>query len=465
MKLEFLGATGTVTGSKYLVTGESRVLVDCGLFQGYKQLRLRNWAPPPFDPAALDAVVLTHAHIDHSGYLPLLVKRGFRGRIRCSDATAHLCEILLRDSAHLQEEEAENANRYGYSKHKPALPLYTRADADAALKRLAPVEFDREFEPAPGLRATLRRAGHILGASIVELREGRRSLAFSGDLGRPHDPVMNPPAAIDGADLLVLESTYGDRRHPSIDTGAEIAAVVSRTAARGGVVVAPAFAVGRAQALLLHLHRLKASGAIPSALPIYVDSPMAADVTQVYLAHPREHRLDPAECRALASVARFVATPDESRALDQSSWPMVILAGSGMATGGRVLRHLKRFAPDPRNTILFTGFQAGGTRGDSLVRGAGEVKIHGAYVPVRAEVRNLETLSAHADYEEILEWLARMRTPPRRLCLTHGEPAAADALRKRIEERFGWRCEVPDYIEEIEVGSASSGRGSHSPSA
>jgi metallo-beta-lactamase family protein len=451
-----MGATGTVTGSKYLVTGESRVLVDCGLFQGYKQLRLRNWSAPPFDPASLEAVVLTHAHIDHSGYLPLLVKRGFRGRIHCSHATAHLCAILLPDSAHLQEEEAENANRYGYSKHKPALPLYTRPDAEAALKRLAPVEFDRDFAPARGLRAMLRRAGHILGASIVELREGRRTLAFSGDLGRPHDPLMNPPAAIDGTDVLVLESTYGDRRHPATDPAAEIAAIVSRTAARGGVVVVPAFAVGRAQALLLYLHRLKASGAIPASMPVYVDSPMATDVTQAYLAHAEEHRLDRAECRALASAARFVATPGESRALDQSSRPMVIIAGSGMATGGRVLHHLKRFAPDPRNTILFTGFQAGGTRGDSLVRGASEVKIHGAYVPVRAEVCNLETLSAHADYEEILEWLAAMRASPGRIYVTHGEPGAADALRKRVAERFGWECQVPDYLEEIDVGEMRS---------
>jgi metallo-beta-lactamase family protein len=453
MKLKFLGATGTVTGSKYLVTGASRVLVDCGLFQGYKQLRLRNWSPPPLDPARLDAVVLTHAHIDHSGYLPLLVKRGFRGPVYCSDATAHLCGVLLPDSAHLQEEEAENANRYGYSKHKPALPLYTRADAQAALKRLVPVEFEREWEVAPGLRARLRPAGHILGASIVELLEGSRRLVFSGDLGRPDDPLMRAPSVVEGGDALVLESTYGDRRHPATDTAAEIAAIVSRTAARAGVVVVPAFAVGRAQTLLLLLQRLKAAGAIPSAMPIHVDSPMATDVTAIYLSHPDEHRLDRAECRAIAEAARFVATPDESRALDQSSWPMVIIAGSGMATGGRVLHHLKRFAPDARNTILFTGFQAGGTRGDSLVRGAAEVKIHGEYVPVRAEVRNLETLSAHADYAEILDWLARMPNPPGRVYLTHGEPAAADALRKRIQERFGWRCEVPEYLEEIDVAA------------
>ena len=455
MKIRFLGATGTVTGSKYLVSAGSRVLVDCGLFQGYKQLRLRNWAPPPVDPASVEAIVLTHAHIDHSGYLPLFVKRGFGGPVYCSEATAELAAILLRDSAHLQEEQAEHANRYGWSKHAPALPLYTRKDADAALARLAPLAFDRDWECAPGIRAALRPAGHILGASMVELHADGASCLFSGDLGRPDDPIMRPPADVESADELVLESTYGNRSHPALDTGAEIASIVSRTARRGGVVIVPAFAVGRAQALLLHLHRLKASGAIPAALPVYVDSPMATDVTHIYVRHREEHRLDERECAALSHVARFVATPDESRALDQSSWPMVILAGSGMATGGRVLHHLERFAPDARNTILFTGFQAGGTRGDSIVRGASEVKIHGAYVPVRAEVRNLETLSAHADAGEILDWLARWKKAPRRVHLTHGEPAAADALRRRIGERFGWDCEVPDYLEEVDVACAS----------
>ena len=460
MKIQFLGATGTVTGSKYLVSGPSRVLVDCGLFQGWKPLRLRNWAPPAFDPASLDAIVLTHAHIDHSGYLPLIVKRGFRGRIHCSEATLDLCRILLPDSAHLQEEQAEHANRFGYSKHAPALPLYTRADAEAALRRFAPVAFGRAFEPAPGLHATLRPAGHILGASMVDLREGAVSCVFSGDLGRPDDPIMRAPAVPERADALVMESTYGDRRHPELDTAEEIGRIVARTAARGGVIVVPAFAVGRVQALLLHFARLRARGALAPALPIYVDSPMATDVTEVYLRHRDEHRLGVEECRAIARVARFVATPEESQRLDQSSWPMVIVAGSGMATGGRVLHHLKRFAPDARNTILFTGFQAGGTRGEALVHGAAEVKIHGAYVPVRAEVLNLETLSAHADSGELLDWLGRWREVPARVFLTHGEPAAVDALRKRVSERFGRECAVPDYLETADLGTSRSSHGS-----
>lgn len=448
MRLQFLGATGTVTGSKTLVTaGASRVLVDCGLFQGYKALRLRNWEAPPFEPAGLAAVVLTHAHIDHSGYLPLLVKRGFRGPIFCTEATFELCKILLPDSAHLQEEQAEHANRFGYSKHSPALPLYTREDAQAALQRFSPVAFERPWEAAPGIDAHLSPAGHILGAAIATLAAQGRTCVFSGDLGRSDDPVMRPPSHIGTADVLVLESTYGDRLHDRGDTAAALGEIVSRTAAGGGVVIIPAFAVGRAQALLLHLFRLKAAGAIPSSLPIYLDSPMASDVTALYVRCRQEHRLAPRDCEAMARAATRVLTPEESAALDQSAWPMVIVAGSGMASGGRVLHHLKRFAPDSRNAIVFAGFQAGGTRGADMVRGAAEIKIHGEYVPVRAQVHNLEGLSAHADYGEILEWLRHFKRAPGRIFLNHGEPAAADALRKRIARGLGWASEVPDYLE------------------
>ncbi|MGZ5686029.1 MAG: MBL fold metallo-hydrolase RNA specificity domain-containing protein [Usitatibacter sp.] len=460
MRLQFLGATATVTGSKTLVTaGASRVLVDCGLFQGYKALRLRNWAPPPFDPASLDAVVLTHAHIDHSGYLPLLAKRGFRGRIYCTEGTYELCRILLPDSAHLQEEQAEHANRYGYSKHSPALPLYTREDAELALTRFAPVSYERPWEAAPGIDAHLSPAGHILGASIASLAAEGKTCVFSGDLGRSDDPIMRPPSHVERADALVLESTYGDRLHARDDPAELLGQIVSRTAARGGVVVVPAFAVGRAQALLLHLFRLKAAGAIPASLPIYLDSPMASDVTALYVRCEREHRLTPRDCEAMARVAKNVRTPWESAQLDQSSWPMVIVAGSGMATGGRVLHHLKRFAPDERNAIVFAGFQAGGTRGADMVNGAAEVKIHGEFVPVRAQVHNLEGLSAHADYAEILDWLGHLKRPPARIFLTHGEPAAAEALRMHIARRLRWSSEVPDYLETADLGVASAPAG------
>ena len=452
MKLRFLGATGTVTGSKYLLqTTQSRVLVDCGLFQGFKQLRLRNWAPPPFDPKSLHAVVLTHAHLDHSGYLPLLVKLGFGGAIHCTEPTYELCRILLPDAARLQEEQAEHANRFGYSKHRPALPLYTQQDAEHALRRFTFWPFEREFPPAPGITAQLLPAGHILGASIAVLHADQRTLVFSGDLGRSDDLVMRPPAPVHHADALLVECTYGDRLHDRTDPRQELGRIIATTAARGGTVLIPAFAVGRAQLILHHLQRLKAEGAIPRALPIYLDSPMAADVTDVYLRHLPEHRLTPGDCQALREVARRITTPDESRELDQSSWPMVIVAGSGMATGGRILHHLKRFAPDPRNTVLFAGFQAGGTRGEAMVHGATSVKIHGDYVPIRAQVSNLDRLSAHADAAEVVAWLAHFRKPPRRVFLTHGEPAAADAMRKRIAEALRWEAEVPDYLEEAEL--------------
>ena len=452
MKLTFLGATGTVTGSKYCVEHDgARLLVDCGLFQGYKQLRLRNWAPLPVEAATLGAVLLTHAHIDHSGYLPRLVRQGFRGPVYCSEATHELCRLLLRDSAHLQEEDAAYANRHGFSKHAPALPLYTLADAEAALRLFKPVAFERPFRPLPGIEATLRPSGHILGSSFVTLRAGGHTLVFSGDLGRPHDLIMRPPVPVAEASCLVLESTYGDRRHAGEDPATLLASVITRTAARGGAVIVPAFAVARAQALLYHLHLLRAAGRIPASLRIYLDSPLAADVTELYVRFHREHRLTAQQCSLMCQAAHFVNSPEESKGLDASAWPMVIVAGSGMATGGRVLHHLKRFAPDARNTILFTGFQAGGTRGADLVAGAHEIRIHGGVVPVRAEVALIENLSAHADYVETLEWLRGFRAPPQRTFLTHGEPNAADALRRRIEQSLGWPCSVPDYRETVSV--------------
>ena len=455
MKLTFLGATGTVTGSKYCVEhGDASLLVDCGLFQGYKQLRLRNWAPLPVDPARLRAIVLTHAHIDHSGYLPRLVRQGYAGPVYCSEATYELCKLLLRDSAHLQEEDAAYANRHGFSKHAPALPLYTVADAEAALSRFHPVAFERCFAPMPGVEATLRPSGHILGSSFVTLRAGGRSIVFTGDLGRPHDAIMRPPVTPDAMDWLVLESTYGDRRHSAEDPATQLAAIVTRTAARGGVVVVPAFAVARVQILLHHLQVLRAGGRIPSSLRVYLDSPLAADVTELYVRFRREHRLGAQQCSLMCQAAHFVSSPEESKRLDASSWPMVIIAGSGMATGGRVLHHLKRFAPDSRNTILFTGFQAGGTRGADLVAGAREIRIHGQDVPVRAEVVTMENLSAHADYAETLDWLRTVPRAPRRTFLTHGEPHAADALRRRIEHSLGWSCSVPDYREAVTLDDA-----------
>jgi metallo-beta-lactamase family protein len=451
VQLTFLGAAGTVTGSKYLVSAAGhRVLVDCGLFQGLKQLRLKNWQPLPVDPASLHAVVLTHAHLDHSGYLPLLVRNGFRGKVYCSRATLDLCRILLPDSGRLQEEEADYANRRGFSKHHPALPLYTQQDAERCLSQLTPVDFDAVTDLGAGIAMRMVHAGHILGAALVELRHGGTRLLFSGDLGRPRDPVMIAPGVVRHADFLVVESTYGDRLHDPADPMLELAAIINRTAQRGGVVIIPTFAVGRTQELLYFLHELKVQGRIAD-IPVFLNSPMAVDATRIFIDHQDEHRLTPAQCAAMFSAVRLVNTPEESKQLNRRRDPMIILAGSGMATGGRVVHHLKAFAPDARNTILFAGFQAAATRGAAILAGADSVKIHGEYVPVRAQVQLLSNLSAHADQAEILEWLHHFEAPPRQTFITHGEPVAADTLRRCIEERLGWRCTVPEYRDQVDL--------------
>lgn len=448
MKLTFLGATGTVTGSKYLITTDSKsVLVDCGLFQGLKQLRLRNWNALPIDPKSIDAVILTHAHIDHSGYLPVLVKNGFSGKIYCSKATHDLCQILLTDAGHLQEEEARFANKHGFSRHRPALPLYTIDDAKRALELFEPVVFAANVRSDNGFTFSLSPAGHILGAAIVTIEMEGKRLVFSGDLGRQNDPVMRPPTAINGADFLVVESTYGDRKHASDDPEQDLAKHLKRALGRDGVVIIPAFAVGRAQTLLHFIARLKRAGEIPD-VPVYLNSPMAINATRIYHNHRSEHRLTPDECKAACAVATMINSADESRALNERNGPMIIISASGMATGGRILHHLKAFAPDPRNMVLFTGFQAAGTRGAAMINGAESVKIHGTYVPVLAEVVSISGLSAHADYTEILTWLRAFKRRPKQTFITHGEPAAADELRRRIEEELSWTCTIPDYLSE-----------------
>jgi metallo-beta-lactamase family protein len=451
MRLRFLGATGTVTGSKTLVEhGGRRLLVDCGLFQGLKTLRLRNWADPPVPAASIDAVVLTHAHLDHSGYLPRLVDLGFRGEVFTTPATAELCQLLLPDSGHLLEEQARHANRHAFSKHSPALPLYTEEAARRALRQFVTRGFAEDFEPLPGFHVRFSRAGHILGAASVHLRCGERSVLFSGDLGRADDTVMKPPEPPPAADVVLVESTYGNRTHEAEDPATRLADVVSRTAARGGMVILPAFAVGRAQALLHVIHRLKASHRIPD-LPVFLNSPMASDVTSLLRRHADEHRLTPADCRALSAGVRFVNSEDESRALNQLKYPAIIVSASGMATGGRVVHHLKAFAPDARNTVVFAGYQAAGTRGAAMTGGATEVRIHGQWIPVRAEVVRLDGLSAHADRQGLLQWIGASPRAPRHVYVTHGEPEAADALRQGIEERHRWSCSVPEYLEEVAV--------------
>jgi metallo-beta-lactamase family protein len=451
MRLTFLGAAETVTGSKYLLEcAGKRVLVDCGLFQGYKALRLRNWAPLPVDAAGIDAVVLTHAHIDHSGWLPLLVRSGFRGPVFSSEGTLDLCRIMLPDSGWLQEEEAQYANRHKLSKHDPALPLYTREDAVRCLASFRALPTNEPREILPGIRLELARSGHMVGSTFVRVEGDGRSILFSGDIGRPDDLVLKAPEAMGGADYLVVESTYGDRDHAPAEPFRHLADAVNRTVRKGGVVVIPAFAVGRAQSLLYCLHRLKREGRIPD-VPVYLNSPMAASAMGVYWKHRGDLRLDDAECDAVRNAAHVVESPGESERLNSRREPMIIVAASGMATGGRVVHHLKAFAPNARNTIVLAGYQAGGTRGASLAAGAATVRIHGQDIPVRAEVVQLDDLSAHADGTEIVQWLRGFAKAPVRTFITHGEPAAADAMRLRIERSLHWPCEVPYYLQAVDL--------------
>jgi len=446
MRLTFLGATNTVTGSKFLLSiGEKKILIDCGLFQGLKELRQRNWNKFPIDPHSIDSVILTHAHIDHSGYLPVLIKNGFSGKIYCSNATKELCAVLLPDSGYLQEEEAKFANKYGYSKHKPAVPLYTRVEAEQALLQFRALEFRKNYKIAEETHISLIPAGHILGASFIQVKHYGTTVLFSGDLGRPDDPIMHPPAVMQAADYLVLESTYGNRLHKKVNPLDELCDIINRTVKRGGTVVVPAFAVGRAQHLLYFMYQLKMSKRIPD-LPIYLDSPMAKNATDIFRKYTELHRLDAKLSAKVSEVAKYLTTKEESQALDQETSPKVIISASGMLEGGRVLHHVKMFAPDPKNTIVFAGYQAAGTRGADIINGKESIKIFGETVPVRAEVQVLSNMSAHADYEEILQWLRNFNHYPRKVFITHGEPEAAQSLKEKIEEKHKWQCVVPDYL-------------------
>ncbi len=454
MDIAFLGAAGTVTGSKYLVTdGSTRVLVDCGLFQGYKALRERNWAPFPVDPSSIDAVVLTHAHLDHSGYLPRLVKEGYSGPVYATPPTVDLAGILLPDSGHLQEEDAEYANKKGFSKHRPALPLYTEQDAYDSLASLAAVDFHRPFTIGD-LTVEFIPAGHILGAAMIRIT-GDRTVVFSGDVGRPNDPIMYPPEGGLGPDVLVCESTYGNRVHEHDDPLDILEGVVSKTANRGGVVLIPAFAVGRSQAIIYLLHRLVADGRIP-ALPIYLNSPMAVRTTDLYLRYHRYHRLDAGDVRAIERDVRLVQSVEESKSLNHLDHPAVIVSASGMLTGGRVLHHLASYGPDPRSTLLFVGYQAGGTRGARILSGESEVKVHGSWVPIRCDVAQIHGLSAHADANELLDWLGSFSRSPEMTYITHGEPDASEALRVRVQHELGWKVRVPLLGDQVSLVKANA---------
>jgi len=451
MKLQFFGAADCVTGSRHLVElGGSRILLDCGMFQGYKVLRERNWQPPPPELRGVDAVVLSHAHLDHSGWLPRLVKAGYRGPVYASPATRDLAEVLLLDSARLQEEDARRANRGGYSKHAQALPLYTTADAQRALALIKPLAPGREHAIG-GVHLSLTPVGHLLGACAVSLRAGSDTLVYSGDLGRDDDLLMPPPQPVAHADVLLVESTYGNRLHPREDAAARLGAIVRDAIGRGGSVLLPSFAVGRAQALLLVLHRLKAAGEIPARLPVILDSPMAVEATALYQRHRRLLRVQPREVAAMTEGVTLVTRAEHSRRLTQRHYPAIVISASGMATGGRVLHHLKAMAPDPRHHIVFPGFQVGGSRGARLVAGEPAVKIHGEQVAVRAQVSHLEVFSGHADAQELMRWLGGFARAPRQTFVVHGEADAADALRVRIQDELRWRVRVPPHGGRFEV--------------
>jgi metallo-beta-lactamase family protein len=478
--LTFLGAARTVTGSKYLLdTGSARVLIDCGLFQGLKELRERNWQPPPFDPSEIDAVVLTHAHLDHCGYLPRLVRGGFSKRVFCTAGTKDLCTIVLPDSGRIQEEDAANANRNGFSKHTPALPLYGEADAFRALSLLQPVGYDRPMPLANGVEVDFINAGHLLGSAYARVRVRGRTILFGGDLGRYDRPVLPDPEAVADADYLLVESTYGNRVHEQDDDGAKLAEVITATADRGGKLIIPAFAIGRVEELLYWVKRLEDEKRIP-VLPVFVDSPMATEALARYserlseldpeletgrrdrapaekpAGEPRHRRLEQVReerrvCAFCTERFRTVASPVESRQLTASKMPAIVISASGMATGGRVLHHLKAALPDARNTVLFAGYQAEGTRGRQLVDGQKSVKIHGQMVPVNARIEYVQSMSAHADSLEILRWLGGFSRAPAATFIVHGELPAMDALRTLIQTKLGWAVTVPAHGEAVRL--------------
>ena len=450
MKITFFGAAEGVTGAKYLVeSSDTKILVDCGLFQGKREIRQRNWDDLLVNASSIDAIVLTHAHIDHIGYIPRLIKQGFSGPIYCSKGTQALSEILLPDSAMIQEEDAKFANKYNYSRHNPALPLYSLQDARAALTMFRFLIYDTEVNVG-SCRIRLMQAGHIIGASFILLSDGSQTITFSGDLGRQEQLIMNAPASLQQTDYLVLESTYGDRLHMQEDLLQKLAEAVNKVVAQKGKLIIPSFAVGRAQMILYALYQLQKEGVIPK-IPIFLDSPMAIKVTELYCQFKNEHKLSSGQCEDVFDIATYVRTTQESKALNNQVGPAIIIAGSGMLEGGRVLHHVKQCITDTKNMILFVGYQATGTKGRFLLDGADELTIHGNVYPVHASIQQIDGFSAHADASEILDWLSSLRQPPKKIFLIHGDMQALEALQQKIEQRYGWNVVIPKYQESFQL--------------
>lgn len=451
MKIKFLGASHTVTGSKFLLTtSKHQYLVDCGLFQGLKEEREKNWRKLEFDPAQIQAVFLTHAHIDHSGYIPKLMDLGFSGPIYCSMGTFELVRILLPDSGHLQEEEANYANKKGYSRHKPALPLYTRERAEQSLSLFKPVSFHKAIDVDSDVRATFSRAGHILGASCILLESSSKRIAFSGDVGRYNDLIMRPPEPLFDADYLLVESTYGDREHEDEDPISAIGKVIKEVVDNDGVILIPSFAVGRAQQMLYIVQRLKETKVIPP-IKTYLDSPMAIDTTDLYCEYHDEHRLSAEMCHLICKDVIITRTAEESKKINEVKGPKIIISASGMLTGGRVIHHLSHYVSDPNNAVLIVGYQAAGTRGRSLLDGESQIKMFGKYFPVKAKVEYISGLSAHGDYRELLKWLKNSPIKNPEVFVVHGESNAAEAFADKLEESFKWRVKVPNYGDEFDL--------------
>lgn len=441
--LSFFGAAGTVTGSKTLLKHrEHRVLIDAGLFQGFKNLRQLNWLALPFDVKRLDAVVLTHAHIDHSGALPLLVRQGYNGPIYTSAASVDVASVLLIDSAKLQQEEAEYANRHHTSKHSPAKPLYTIEDVEKTIGLFQPLPFGADQEILPGLGVRLQYASHILGAACVRVKTDRHEVVFSGDVDHDEAPILGAPDPLGELDYLVMESTYGNRRRPAEDASQRLAEIIVSTTERGGAVLLPAFAVGRAQVLMHTIDRLIKEGRIPK-VPVFLDSPMAVNVTELYKRHHADHQLSSQAIKDVFSVAKMVQSVEQSKQLNTLKYPRIIISASGMATGGRVLHHLRTLVDDHRNAIVFVGFQAAGTRGARMVAGETSVRVFGQDLEIKAKVHNIDGMSAHADADQLMQWLGTATRKPKRVFLNHGEPQASDVLRQRIERELGIDCIVP----------------------